>query len=80
MINVGNGASWSPRNLRLMRQLVDEYSNVKQVASEVEIVQRTVAQIPDVYMKRQFFIKYPIFQTLSGIFDRLTWSHFCELL
>jgi predicted nuclease of restriction endonuclease-like (RecB) superfamily len=32
---VGDGASWSPRNLRLMRQLVDEYSNVKQLVSQI---------------------------------------------
>ena len=36
--------------------------------------------LSNVYMMRQFFIKYPIFQTVSGIFDRLTWSHFCELI
>jgi predicted nuclease of restriction endonuclease-like (RecB) superfamily len=36
--------------------------------------------LSNVYMMRQFFIKYPIFQTVSGIFDRLSWSHFCELI
>jgi predicted nuclease of restriction endonuclease-like (RecB) superfamily len=36
--------------------------------------------LSNVYMMRQFFIKYPIFQTVSGKFDRLTWSHFCELI
>ncbi len=32
---VGKGVSWSPRNLRFMRQLVEEYSNMKQLVSEV---------------------------------------------
>jgi predicted nuclease of restriction endonuclease-like (RecB) superfamily len=36
--------------------------------------------LSNVYMMRQFFIKYPIFQTVSGKFDRLSWSHFCELI
>jgi len=36
--------------------------------------------LSNMYMMRQFFIKYPIFQTVSGKFDRLTWSHFCELI
>jgi len=30
-----------------------------------------------IYLYRQFFIKYPIFQTVSGI---LSWSHYAELL
>jgi len=30
-----------------------------------------------VYLCRQFYIKYPIFQTLSG---KLSWSHYAELL
>jgi predicted nuclease of restriction endonuclease-like (RecB) superfamily len=34
----------------------------------------------NVYLMRQFFIKYPIFQTVSGKLGRLTWSHFGELL
>lgn len=36
--------------------------------------------LSNLYMMRQFFIKYPIFQTLSGKLERLTWSHFCELI
>lgn len=31
----------------------------------------------NIYLCRQFFIKYPIFQTLSG---KLSWSHYAELL
>ena len=36
--------------------------------------------LSNIYMMRQFFIKYPIFQTLSGKLDKLSWSHICELL
>ena len=36
--------------------------------------------LSNVYLMRQFSIKYPIFQTLSGKLERLTWSHFCELI
>ena len=33
---IGEGVSWSPRNLWLMRQLVDHYSNLKQPVSDLE--------------------------------------------
>ncbi len=36
--------------------------------------------LSNVYLMRLFFIKYPIFQTVSGKFNRLSWSHFCELI
>lgn len=35
--HIGNAVSWSPRNLLFMRQIVDEYSNVKQAVSHLEI-------------------------------------------
>ena len=55
-IQIGEGISWSPRNLWFMRQLVSEYSilnqpdseleKVNQAGSEIELVQQLVAQIP----------------------------------
>ena len=36
--------------------------------------------LSNVYLMRQFFIKYPIFQTVSGKLEHLSWSHFCELI
>ncbi|NEW81152.1 MAG: DUF1016 domain-containing protein [Mariniphaga sp.] len=36
--------------------------------------------LSNVYLMRQFFLVYPIFQTVSGKLDRLSWSHFCELI
>ena len=37
--NLGEGISWSPRNLWLMRQLVEEYSKVNQADSLLEITE-----------------------------------------
>jgi predicted nuclease of restriction endonuclease-like (RecB) superfamily len=36
--------------------------------------------LSNVYLMRQFFIRYPIFRTVSGKLDRLSWSHISELL
>ena len=36
--HIGYGISWSPRNLWFMRQLVDEYSNLKQPVSELNLI------------------------------------------
>ena len=53
---IGEGISWSPRNLWFMRQLVSEYSilnqaaselaNLKQAASELENTKQLVLQVP----------------------------------
>lgn len=49
---IGEGISWSPRNLWFMRQLVNEYSNLNQVDSDLEIlnqpdsVKQLVTSIP----------------------------------
>jgi predicted nuclease of restriction endonuclease-like (RecB) superfamily len=43
---IGEGVSWSPRNLWFMRQLVDEYSNVKQPVSHLENLKRLVSEVP----------------------------------
>jgi len=54
--HIGEGVSWSPRNLWFMRQLVSEYSNlnqlgsenkkVKQPASDLEKVKQLVSEVP----------------------------------
>jgi hypothetical protein len=43
--HLGDAVSWSPRNLRLMRQMVDEYSNVKQLVSHLENMKQPVSEI-----------------------------------
>lgn len=43
---IGEGVSWSPRNLWFMRQLVDEYSNLKQPVSELEKLKQLVSEVP----------------------------------
>lgn len=42
---IGEGVSWSPRNLRFMRQLVDEYSNVKQPVSHLKNIKQLVSEV-----------------------------------
>ena len=44
---IGEGISWSPRNLWFMRQLVNEYSNLNQAGSEIEeYVKQLVSEVP----------------------------------
>ncbi len=45
-IHIGEGVSWSPRNLWFMRQLVDEYSKVKQPVSLLENLKWLVSEVP----------------------------------
>lgn len=44
--HIGEGVSWSPRNLWFMRQLVDDYSNLKQPDSEIENLKQLVSEVP----------------------------------
>ncbi len=44
--HIGEGISWSPHNLRSMRQLVDEYSKRNQLDSEVLNVKQVVSEVP----------------------------------
>ena len=43
---IGEGVSWSPRNLQFMKQLVSEYSNVNQAVSHLEYVKKLVLNTP----------------------------------
>jgi predicted nuclease of restriction endonuclease-like (RecB) superfamily len=44
--HIGEGVSWSPRNLWFMRQLVSEYSNLNQPGSEIETLKKLVSEVP----------------------------------
>lgn len=44
--HIGEGISWSPRNLWFMRQLVTEYSNLNQAGSEIENLKQLVSEVP----------------------------------
>lgn len=44
--HIGEGVSWSPRNLWFMRQLVSEYSNLNQPGSEIENLKQLVSEVP----------------------------------
>ena len=43
--HIGEGVSWSPRNLWFMRQLVNEYSNMNQPGSEIEILKQPDSEL-----------------------------------
>ncbi len=43
--HIGEGVSWSPRNLWFMRQLVNEYSNINQLSSEIIKVKQLASEI-----------------------------------
>lgn len=44
--HIGEGVSWSPRNLWFMRQLVSEYSFLNQAGSEIGKVKQLVSEVP----------------------------------
>ena len=44
--HIGEGVSWSPRNLWFMRQLVYEYSNLNQSVSGIENLKQAVSEVP----------------------------------
>ena len=51
---IGEGVSWSPRNLQFMKQLVAEYSNVNQLGSHLENlnVKQPVSHLENANMKQ----------------------------
>ena len=50
------------------------------LAKDLSLAHGKGFSLSNVYLMRQFFIKYPKFQTASGKFKKLSWSHICELL
>jgi predicted nuclease of restriction endonuclease-like (RecB) superfamily len=50
---IGKGVSWSPRNLWFMRQLVTEYSDLKQIGSELNITNNLNLKQPDSDLKNE---------------------------
>ncbi len=55
-------------------------SLLRNLSRDLSIVHGKGFSQSNVYLMRQFFIKYPIFQTVSGKLGHLNWSHFCELI
>ena len=53
---------------------------LKRLSYDLSLTHNKGFSLSNVYLMRQFFIRYPKFQTVSGKFDRLSWSHFCELI
>lgn len=53
---------------------------LKRLSNDLSVTHDKGFSMSNVYLMRQFFIRYPKFQTVSGKLDRLSWSHFCELI
>lgn len=53
---------------------------LKNLARDLTLLHGKGFSVSNIYLMRQFFVKYPIFQTMSGKFKNLSWSHFGELL
>ena len=70
---IGEGVSWSPRNLQFMKQLVAEYSNVKQPASHLEntIVKPLVSQLENANVNQlDSHLKY-----IKNLIAAVPWQH-----
>lgn len=50
------------------------------LSKDLSVIHGKGFSMSNVYMMRLSFIKYPIFQTVSGKLGSLNWSHFCELI
>lgn len=63
------GVSWSPRNLWFMRQLVTEYSNVKQIDSELNITNNLNLKQPDSDLKNENSLD------IKQLVSKVPWMH-----
>lgn len=63
-------------------QLRAEYGKalLKLLSQDLSLKYGKGFSLSNIYLMRQFFLLYPILQTVSGKLDKLTWSHFCELI
>jgi predicted nuclease of restriction endonuclease-like (RecB) superfamily len=66
---VGKGVSWSSRNLWFMRQLVTEYSNVKQIGSELNITNNLNLKQPDSDLKNEDSLD------IKQLVSKVPWMH-----
>ncbi len=66
---VGKGVSWSSRNLWLMRQLVTEYSNLKQLDSDLNIINNLKLKQPDSVLKTENGLN------IKQLVSEIPWMH-----
>ena len=72
---IGDGVSWSPRNLWLMMQLVSEYSILNQLGSELESitkkqnVKQPASLLPNLYQARSDF------EMVKQLVAEVPWKH-----
>jgi hypothetical protein len=71
--NLGNGISWSPRNLWLMRQLVEEYSKVNQTDSLLESaeVYQLGSELENIKVKRPV----SLLENVKILVCNVPWQH-----
>ena len=53
---------------------------LKNLSTDLKITHGKGFSMSNLYLMREFFLKYPTFQTMSGKLTSLSWSHFCELI
>ena len=53
---------------------------LKRLSKDLSLEHGKGFSLSNVYLMRQFFLLYPKFQTLSGEFNKFSWSLFCELI
>lgn len=75
---LGDGISWSPRNLWFMRQLVEEYSKVNQADSLLESteVKRPVSELENIKVKRAV----SLLENVKELVFNVPWKHNITLL
>ena len=62
---IGEGVSWSPRNLQFMKQLVSEYTNMKPSVSHLEYVlskklpEELIGKLPTTEEFKSIFVSKP---------------------
>lgn len=76
--NLGNGISWSPRNLWFMRQLVEEYSKVNQLGSELENIK--VKRVVSLLESSKVNQADSLLENVKELVFNVPWKHNITLL
>ena len=71
--HIGEGVSWSPRNLLFMRQLVEEYSNMNQAGSEISNVKQPASHLELENLKQP--VSHLELENLKQLVSEVSWGH-----
>jgi hypothetical protein len=77
-MRVGEGISWSPRNLWFMRQLVDEYSKVNQADSFLECAKMN--QLGSLLESSEVKQAVSLLQNVKELVFNVPWKHNITIL